>query len=754
VEGEQFTAQVIAQVEGLEEWEVLNTLSQNLESHHRLVRGLEEIRIGGQSVSRYQFAHALFQVYVYNTLSPGERRLLHGEIALALEDLYANQTAQVAVILAHHYMEGGWTEKALMYLLHAGEQARLAYANTEAIVHYQRALTLLDENSTDPSWKKYRMQALQGLGVVYFGMGKNAEAEAPLREAIELGKEIELAPEELVHIYYWLSEVLYWLSRFDDYLQLGEQALELLEPGSESVAMALVNHILSIGYLFAKGNQTKYFELRYRNAEFIQNLPYEEVLAPAYLCISDVYRENGEIGEAIKWLEILKEKAKTQGDYRAVGHVLSRSATILHVTGDLHRAVSERQKSMEISAKIGDLKHLCWCQEAIGVYLFDLGDLRNAAVILQKGYENAKALQSKRNMAQSQYYLGIINLCQGAHENAIAVFQGAVQLHKESGYSFGEFLATYLLGRAYLALGNCAAALERFHTCLALRGAESFRDPGVLWVDLITLSGIEAASDDAQWFQTYCRYFQEEHPEIDETPFVQWYLEPVDVGALRDLSPQGGAALFEDECRDSLPPGWTWYDTFDDCSFTIGNGVEIHAANGRGLRGNNVSAPRLLGSITGDFSFQTCCMPATNEKLVIGGLLLWFDKENYLRLDLGTYGENQIFFGGARQNQAVVVGRGCLPQDREQDATIDSPTQVYLRLERIGQRINAFCSADETSWFTVGATAFLGDNPIRVGLYAIGQIHRHIYHGAYPEGTAIRFLSTWVREAPFEAPGY
>jgi regulation of enolase protein 1 (concanavalin A-like superfamily) len=340
--------------------------------------------------------------------------------------------------------------------------------------------------------------------------------------------------------------------------------------------------------------------------------------------------------------------------------------------------------------------------------------------------------------------LGIISLCQGAHEEAIAVFRDAVQLHKDTGNSWDEFFATYLLGRAYQASGNRAAALEQFQTCLALRGAQAFTETGTLGMDLCTLNGIEDVSDDAQWFRTYCRRFLEAHPKINETPFVQWYLEPVDVDTLRYPSPQEGSALFQDGDHDSLPPGWAWHDTFDDCSFTIGNGVVIHATNGRGLWGNNLSAPRLLRSINGDFSFQTLCTPATDGKPVMGGLLIWVDKKNYLRLDLGALGVNQITFGGALQNQALIVGRGCLPQDHQQDSAISSPAQVYLRMERIGERINAFCSADGRRWFTVGSIAFPGDNPVQVGLYAFGEIQRHIYHGAYPEGTAIRFQPTWL----------
>jgi hypothetical protein len=48
---------------------------------------------------------------------------------------------------------------------------------------------------------------------------------------------------------------------------------------------------------------------------------------------------------------------------------------------------------------------------------------------------------------------------------------------------------------------------------------------------------------------------------------------------------------------------------------------------------------------------------------------------------------------------------------------------------------------DGEHWFTVGHVEFPVEDPVRVGLHAIGHIDRTVYHGAYPDGTAIRFES-------------
>jgi tetratricopeptide (TPR) repeat protein len=240
VEGERFTAQVVARVQAMGEREMLRVLSQELETRHRLVRKRGEVQVNHRFLSRYQFAHALFQQYLYHALSAGERRLLHGEIAAALEELFQGQIQEIAVQLAHHYAEAGQVEKAINHLLRAGEQARLAYANEEAMAHFHRALALLDEPPLFQSRKDWRLEALKGLGRICFGIGRFAEAEKHFQEAMALGREMGLAPRELVRLYHWLGEVFHWQNRHDDRIRIGEEGLALLGDEAESVEAALM----------------------------------------------------------------------------------------------------------------------------------------------------------------------------------------------------------------------------------------------------------------------------------------------------------------------------------------------------------------------------------------------------------------------------------------------------------------------------------------------------------------------------------
>jgi hypothetical protein len=194
---------------------------------------------------------------------------------------------------------------------------------------------------------------------------------------------------------------------------------------------------------------------------------------------------------------------------------------------------------------------------------------------------------------------------------------------------------------------------------------------------------------------------------------------------------------------------WLWYDEFDNCSYKVQKDLVIYAANACDLWYINQSAPRLLHSLPSqsnigkgqDFVIQTSCIPATDDRPTIGGLLIWQDKENYLRLDRGVFGKNQIAIMGCIDNEDIVIGRGLL-----QDVNADE--KVYLRLEYVNAQARALCSADGEQWWTAGSVVFPVQGTVQVGMHAIGEIDRSIYHSAYPEGTAIKFtsFSMWVGE--------
>jgi tetratricopeptide (TPR) repeat protein len=578
---------------------------------------------------------------------------------------------------------------------------------------------------------------LKGLGWIYEVVGKETDAEECFRQAINLGKEMGLANHELVRLYYWLGNAPLWQSKYDEMIQVGEEGLALLVDEAESTEAALMNDTVALGYS-NKGNREKSRDFFYRNVQFLDRLPYSEELRRPYVMVSSFhvwYEKN--VDESEKWLQILEQKAQHPHDLRLLGDVYHNiGLNVSSSRGDLHGIILHEQQAVELFTKIGDASIRCDCLRDMERAFLSLGDLQKAEECAHRKLEILEGIGHKREIARSYIVLGTISLCRGSLGKATDAFQKALQLYREIGNANTVAWATRSLGQAYWAAGERQKGLSQFQEALALLKTH----PVAL---AITSSGPEEAYDDPAAFRAFCHRFREEHPEVNESPFVQWYLEPAECGLQN--AERGLEEYFE-----SPPSDWAWRDEFNDCSYTVGDGLEIRAANGRDLRDINLSAPRLLRPASGDFAAQTVVTspPAplletgegskTPSPLAgegrgegnpsIGGLLLWKDKQNYLRLDRGARGKYEINFSGCISNKDLIIGRGRLVAER-----------VFLRLERIGNRVNALCSADGKAWFTVGQVEFPVDDPVEVGLHAIGMIDRTIYHGAFPEGTAIRF---------------
>lgn len=182
VAGELFTAQLLAKVLNISERELLRSLSQQLDKRYQLVRERCEEQVGEQQLFYYCFNHVLFQQHLYKQLGAGERRLLHRDIATALEELYASQIDCITAELAHHYNQAGQLDQAIIYLIKAGDQARDVFAQQEAAEFYEKALQFLQKQGNN----QQAAQLLIKLGLSYHLMFNFNQARQAYNEGFNL----------------------------------------------------------------------------------------------------------------------------------------------------------------------------------------------------------------------------------------------------------------------------------------------------------------------------------------------------------------------------------------------------------------------------------------------------------------------------------------------------------------------------------------------------------------------------------------
>ena len=391
VEGEDFTAQVVAQIQGVKERVLLHQLSQELEQRHRLVREYEEVAVGRRLLSRYQFGHALFQHYLYEGLSGGERRLLHREIAQVLETLYDGYQDKITPQLAHHYLNANELEQAHVYLVQAGDQARRVAALDEAARYYRTALEQWPAHDQAGQAEILRklgeclwvaghlrdaaetfeagfdiFEALgdwQNAGAMQRLMGQmvseqedRAGAFRHFRRALTI---LEQGPEnvELAHALSAISRLHMMASEYTQAISWGERALALAERlEAEAVTLHALNNV-GVSHACSGNWERGSAMLRDSlNRALSLNLPHD--VCRAYYNLGDVLQGMGNHAEA----RIITEELLAYANQMHVSHHLSsglvRLAELDWLSGQWAAALERRLEIMDWLVSHQSLGHL------------------------------------------------------------------------------------------------------------------------------------------------------------------------------------------------------------------------------------------------------------------------------------------------------------------------------------------------------------------------------------------------------------
>ena len=247
VEGEEFTAEVIAQLKKEEVRELIRLLSSELEKRHRLVSAKGIRRLQKQRLSLFMFQHILFQRYLYNSLNEVERAQLHQDVGTVLETLYGEQVDEIAVHLARHFEEAGIIEKAVAYYSKAGNKAIRMSANNEALAHLNKALELLNTLPETPKRDKQELTLQLALSVplIITRGWADSELEGTYIRAKELSQKTGEMSQQIMVLSLFAS---FYTCRaeYQKAAELYEQCFSLVEKAEDPVLIAM-SHLM-VGY--------------------------------------------------------------------------------------------------------------------------------------------------------------------------------------------------------------------------------------------------------------------------------------------------------------------------------------------------------------------------------------------------------------------------------------------------------------------------------------------------------------------------
>ncbi|MFN2143864.1 MAG: AAA family ATPase [Anaerolineales bacterium] len=291
IEGEVFTAEVVAEVMGISSMELLTQLSEELDRKHRLVRAHSIQRVKGKLVTGYRFRHIQIQKYLYGSLNQVERVHLHEQVGYSLEKLHGMElsladldllfTTETPVMqLARHFQKARISDKAIHYLHLAGERAVQLSAYGEGYTYITQALEILLSQPVSVKRAKQELTLQLSLGKARKGITSMAftEVEYIYERALDLCDQVGnpllecQILGELLTVFYVRGN--YLIAR--EYGQkLNRRADELGDPLTQAIAGWLNGFLLFVlgEFVSSRENLEKMLEF-YNQSEHFSKFVY------------------------------------------------------------------------------------------------------------------------------------------------------------------------------------------------------------------------------------------------------------------------------------------------------------------------------------------------------------------------------------------------------------------------------------------------------------------------------------------------
>jgi tetratricopeptide (TPR) repeat protein/predicted Ser/Thr protein kinase len=437
VEGEGFHSDTIGNCLGINRIELLRKL-QSLEREHHIIYPREKM---------YYFDHGKIREFLYDAIIPELRTEYHLMIGDHLARTY-REDQRLAPAIAHHFLEAEAKQRALPFLVTAGERARAVFANSQAIEFYDKSLEIIrnpEENAIGVDTSKFQSTALEGLGDILALTGRHDDSLANYRELKSITSSSSPRQVELL----WKLGAVH-LSKGEN-----EKALEFLDQaeieyektlkslGDDSQLHEIGNEEFDLRALFGTFGKIKFSRAR-------------------------VLKAIGNYGEAKREIENGLKILEDEGNLREKGQAYNDLGNILFDQGDYGQAEMVYKTGLELRKKIADKKGIAETYNNLGIVYIEQGNYTNAAEMMEMCVETMKEIGFREGIAGTLTNLGAIYYDQGRYQESFELHQQSLAISQDMRNVPGMIISYANLGPVAIELENYPLAVEHLEECLRL----------------------------------------------------------------------------------------------------------------------------------------------------------------------------------------------------------------------------------------------------------------------------------------------
>jgi len=367
----------------------------------------------------YMFKHVLVSDTIYSTLLKKERKELHGQVADTIERLFADRLDDQIDMLARHFFWGERKERALHYLILAGEKAARNYNTVQSQKHFEDALSLLPDTAHTIDQD---LQVHTGLGDALVLTGDYPAARTSYQNAVKL---VPSASTEYAERLCALQRKIGMTCECQgDY----DQALVYLEQAGTTLSQAGLN---SPGELSQIYNDTGW-----------------------------IYFRRSMLDEAESYLTRALSIAEKASRLDLISSVYNRLGGVQYQKDHIKQASDFVFKSIAIREEIGDVLGVARSYNNLGNLNWKSGMWDDALVNFKRSAELQTRLGDVEGIIDLNSNLGLLQIDRGYTEEARHYIEDALEHAEQIGHNFHIALGNHNMSMLFTAIEGWSTALE------------------------------------------------------------------------------------------------------------------------------------------------------------------------------------------------------------------------------------------------------------------------------------------------------
>lgn len=399
----------------------------------------------------FRFNHVQTRLTIYSNLGKSRKRVLHNQVADAIEKVFENDIDEQIFALSRHFYQAQEFKKSYDYSLKAGEKSLGRYAIVNAIEYFQIARKSLKRIKAENALFD-EIKLVERIGELAYDVSDFTTAKGAFNDLFILSKRKKNKKLE-AKAFRMLGNVSRDTQNYPDAQMYYEKSLKISADIGDKIEFADSNH--GLGYIhWREGEFAKAIEHYETAVRVAEEADAKYLVALILIDMGNTYAHRGENSRAIE--EYLKaiDALKEQDSWSELARAYNNIGDQYMKRYDWDKAIENFDKSIEYGKKVGNKKIMGWGYHNKAEALANKGETLEADIYSKRAEGILKKINDPVGLSMAYRVKGIINRVEGKYDKALEQMWKAVDLIKDIDIPFTKAETKFNIALIYIEKGD------------------------------------------------------------------------------------------------------------------------------------------------------------------------------------------------------------------------------------------------------------------------------------------------------------